>query len=164
MPAYWRTLSYESGRLPFHRFCSFHMTGWKIGYCVAPGGPLKAPKYANYQYLTFCVNKASGATGAGDVLRAACRNTIARYPIFTEKRDVLVNALAQSRLKVPPCEGTPYFLLIDYSAVSTLNDAEVLSAANRRSRCRRWSPLLSLRRPFPHQLIMFAFPLNRNQR
>ncbi len=36
---------------------------------------------------------------------------------------MLVNALAQSRLKVLPCEGT-YFLLIDYSAVSTLNDVE----------------------------------------
>lgn len=39
---------------------------------------------------------------------------------------MLANALAQSRLKVLPCEGT-YFLLIDYSAVSTLNDVEFVS-------------------------------------
>ncbi|CDL36210.1 Methionine aminotransferase, PLP-dependent / Glutamine-dependent 2-keto-4-methylthiobutyrate transaminase [Citrobacter freundii] len=36
---------------------------------------------------------------------------------------MLVNALRDSRLEILPCEGT-YFLLVDYSAVSTLNDVE----------------------------------------
>ncbi len=75
-----------------------------------------------HQYLTFCVNTPAQLALA-DMLRAAPEHYRALPDFYRKKRDVLVNALAQSRLKVLPCEGT-YFLLIDYSAVSTLNDVE----------------------------------------
>jgi methionine transaminase len=40
---------------------------------------------------------------------------------YQEKRDVLVKALAGSRFKILPSSGT-YFLLVDYSEISDLND------------------------------------------
>lgn len=100
---------------------TFHMTGWKIGYCVAPAA-ISAEIRKVHQYLTFCVNTPAQLALA-DMLRAAPEHYRALPDFYRKKRDVLVNALAQSRLKVLPCEGT-YFLLIDYSAVSTLNDVE----------------------------------------
>jgi methionine aminotransferase len=42
---------------------------------------------------------------------------------YQQKRDVLVNALKESRFTLLPSKGT-YFLLLDYSAISTLNDRE----------------------------------------
>lgn len=100
---------------------TFHMTGWKIGYCVAPAA-ISAEIRKVHQYLTFCVNTPA-QLALDDMLRAAPEHYRALPDFYRKKRDVLVNALAQSRLKVLPCEGT-YFLLIDYSAVSTLNDVE----------------------------------------
>lgn len=92
---------------------TFHMTGWKIGYCVAPAA-ISAEIRKIHQYLTFCVNTPAQLALA-DMLRAAPEHYRALPDFYRKKRDVLVNALAQSRLKVLPCEGT-YFLLIDYSA------------------------------------------------
>ncbi len=51
------------------------------------------------------------------------RNTIARYPIFYRKNDISWLTRWREAVKSAACEGT-YFLLIDYSAVSTLNDIE----------------------------------------
>jgi methionine aminotransferase len=42
---------------------------------------------------------------------------------YQQKRDVLINALKESRFTILPSEGT-YFLLLDYSDVSDLNDVE----------------------------------------
>ena len=42
---------------------------------------------------------------------------------YQQKRDLLSEALAQSRFKILPSEGT-YFLLLDYSNVSDLDDVE----------------------------------------
>jgi len=42
---------------------------------------------------------------------------------YQQKRDLLINALKGSRFTLLPSQGT-YFLLLDYSAISTLNDRE----------------------------------------
>lgn len=60
---------------------------------------------------------------------------------------MLVNALRDSRLEILPCEGT-YFLLVDYSAVSTLNDVEFCQWLTKEVgvaaiRCRFSAPILS---------------------
>lgn len=48
---------------------TFHMTGWKIGYCVAPAA-ISAEIRKVHQYLTFCVNTPAQLALA-DMLRAA---------------------------------------------------------------------------------------------
>ena len=42
---------------------------------------------------------------------------------YQKKRDVLVNALKDSRFTILPSQGT-YFLLLDYADISELNDRE----------------------------------------
>lgn len=139
---------------------TFHMTGWKIGYCVAPAA-ISAEIRKVHQYLTFCVNTPAQLALA-DMLRAAPEHYRALPDFYRKKRDVLVNALAQSRLKVLPCEGT-YFLLIDYSAVSTLNDIEFCQWLTEKS----VSPLfrsLSFAPPLSRISLYVYVSLNRNQR
>lgn len=69
MPAYWRTLSYERAVAVSSFGKTFHMTGWKIGYCVAPAA-ISAEIRKVHQYLTFCVNTPAQLALA-DMLRAA---------------------------------------------------------------------------------------------
>ncbi|EBI1014170.1 pyridoxal phosphate-dependent aminotransferase [Salmonella enterica subsp. enterica serovar Kentucky] len=133
---------------------TFHMTGWKIGYCVAPAA-ISAEIRKVHQYLTFCVNTPAQLALA-DMLRAAPEHYRALPDFYRKKRDVLVNALAQSRLKVLPCEGT-YFLLIDYSAVSTLNDVEFCQWLTEEVGVAAIPLSVFCAAPFPHQLIRLCF-------
>ncbi|EFV4037459.1 aminotransferase class I/II-fold pyridoxal phosphate-dependent enzyme [Salmonella enterica] len=91
-----------------------------------------------------------------DILRAAPEHYRALPDFYRKKRDVLVNALAQSRLKVLPCEGT-YFLLIDYSAVSTLNDVEFCQWLTEEVGVAAIPLSVFCAAPFPHQLIRLCF-------
>ncbi|ECW5330216.1 aminotransferase class I/II-fold pyridoxal phosphate-dependent enzyme, partial [Salmonella enterica subsp. enterica serovar Heidelberg] len=125
-----------------------------IGYCVAPAA-ISAEIRKVHQYLTFCVNTPAQLALA-DMLRAAPEHYRALPDFYRKKRDVLVNALAQSRLKVLPCEGT-YFLLIDYSAVSTLNDVEFCQWLTEEVGVAAIPLSVFCAAPFPHQLIRLCF-------
>lgn len=98
---------------------TFHMTGWKVGYCVAPAA-LSAEVRKVHQYLTFSVNTPAQLALA-DSLRAEPEHWRQLPAFYRAKRDRFVQALASSRLEILPCAGT-YFLLADYSAISDLDD------------------------------------------
>ncbi len=100
---------------------TFHCTGWKMGYCVAPKN-LTAEFRKVHQFVTF-----SSFTPA----QFALAEMLERYPehisalgsFYQEKRDILVNALQTTAFKPLPCFGS-YFLNVDYSAVSDKTDIE----------------------------------------
>lgn len=99
---------------------TFHATGWKIGYCIAPDYLMK--EFRNiHQWNVFCVNsfiQYALATYLKD------ENTYLQLPKFYEKkRDYLSNALKNSKLKEIKSEGT-YFALYDYSKISNENDID----------------------------------------
>ena len=97
---------------------TFHITGWKIGYCVASKEITEAIKSV-HQYLTFSVN-APAQYALAKYLEVYNRGETAT--LLQEKRDLLVHGLKQSRFKqLTLSEGT-YFQLYDYSAISDLND------------------------------------------
>ncbi|WP_413727103.1 pyridoxal phosphate-dependent aminotransferase [Sodalis sp. RH19] len=98
---------------------TYHMTGWKVGYCVAPAA-LSAEVRKIHQYLTFAVNTPAQLALA-DMLRDEPQHWRQLPAFYRDRRDHLVQALAPSRLELLPCEGT-YFLLADYSAVSDMDD------------------------------------------
>jgi len=100
---------------------TFHVTGWKMGYCVAPE-ELTDEFRKIHQYVTFC-----SFTPAQHAIASMLENDpnhvdeLAHF--YQQKRDLFVDALQHSRFKVLPCEGT-YFLLLDYSDISDLNDRD----------------------------------------
>ena len=133
---------------------TFHMTGWKVGYCVALAA-ISAELRKVHQYLTFAVNTPAQLAIA-DMLRSEPEHYRQLPTFYAERRDLFVEALRPSRLEILPCEGT-YFLLADYSAISDLDDV---------SFC-RWLttdvgvaaiPLsVFCADPFPHKLIRLCF-------
>ncbi len=99
---------------------TFHVTGWKVGYCAAPA-PLMAEFRKVHQFNVFTVN-----TPAQHGL-AAYMNDPAPWrdlPAFYQrKRDLFRAGLAATRFRLLPAEGT-YFQLVDYSAISDLGELE----------------------------------------
>ena len=93
---------------------TYHVTGWKTGYVVAP--PVLSTELRKiHQYVNFC-----GVTPLQWALAdfmAECPQHVDELPAFYQaKRDLFCELLAGSRLSFKPAPGT-YFQLADYSAV-----------------------------------------------
>lgn len=133
---------------------TYHMTGWKVGYCVAPAG-LSAELRKVHQYLTFSVNTPAQLALA-DMLRARPEHYRELPDFYRSRRDVLINALRGSRLEILPCEGT-YFLLADYSAISDLDDVSFCEWLTREAGVAAIPLSVFCADPFPHKLIRLCF-------
>ena len=133
---------------------TYHMTGWKVGYCVASQA-ISAELRKVHQYLTLSVNTPAQLALA-DMLRADPAHYRDLPTFYQKKRDVLVDALRDSRLEILPCEGT-YFLLIDYSAVSELNDVEFCQWLTKEVGVAAIPLSVFCADPFPHKLIRLCF-------
>lgn len=133
---------------------TFHMTGWKVGYCVAPAA-ISAELRKVHQYLTFSVNTPAQLALA-DMLRTEPEHYRGLPAFYQARRDVLVNALSSSRLELLPCEGT-YFLLADYSAISDLDDVSFCQWLTKEVGVAAIPLSVFCADPFPHKLIRLCF-------
>ncbi|WP_396186588.1 methionine aminotransferase [Flavobacterium sp.] len=96
---------------------SFHVTGWKVGYLVAPENLMKEVKKV-HQFIVFSVN-------------SICQIAICEYldlvsvselrMFYQEKRDYFRKLLQNSRFQLMPCEGT-YFQVASYASISDEDD------------------------------------------
>ncbi|WP_076416224.1 methionine aminotransferase [Shewanella sp. UCD-KL12] len=100
---------------------TFHCTGWKMGYCIAPEA-LTQEFRKIHQYVTFS-SFTPAQLALTDMLAEESEHITALASFYQHKRDLLVNALQTSRFTILPSEGT-YFLLLDYSEISSLDDME----------------------------------------
>ena len=98
---------------------TFHITGWKIGYAVAPESLMTEIKKV-HQFNVFSVNSVAQAALAKYLEHT---DVSALGAFYKEKRDLFRNLMKSSRFKLLPCEGT-YFQTADYSAISQLGDVE----------------------------------------
>jgi methionine aminotransferase len=100
---------------------TYHATGWKLGYAVAPPA-LSAELRRVHQYVTFA---------STSPLQQALAQFLAAHPehhlqlpaFYQERRDYFAAVLAATKLRPLPAAGT-YFQLADYGAVSELRDVE----------------------------------------
>lgn len=100
---------------------TYHATGWKLAYCVAP--PALTEEFRKvHQFVTFTTS--SFVQYAIADFMAECPEHTRELPAFYErKRDTFCELLAPSRLRFTPSKGT-YFQLVDYAAISDLDDVE----------------------------------------
>ncbi|NQF21672.1 aminotransferase class I/II-fold pyridoxal phosphate-dependent enzyme, partial [Enterobacter hormaechei] len=133
---------------------TYHMTGWKVGYCVAPAA-ISAELRKVHQYLTFAVNTPAQLALA-DMLRSEPGHYRELPDFYRARRDRFVAALSQSRLEILPCEGT-YFLLADYSAISDLDDVSFCQWLTKEVGVAAIPLSVFCADPFPHKLIRLCF-------
>jgi methionine aminotransferase len=100
---------------------TFHTTGWKVGYCVAPQ-PILAEVQRVHQFMTFTVHTPSQFAFAEFVARDPRASELAAF--YQQKRDLFLQLVEGSRFRPLACDGT-YFQLLDYSTVSREADTEM---------------------------------------
>jgi methionine aminotransferase len=99
---------------------TYHTTGWKVGYCVAPA-QLAAEVARVHQWVTFAVNTPIQRAYAELVARDPACEGVTRF--YQQKRDRFLALIATSRFRPLPCRGT-FFQLLDYSAITDESDAD----------------------------------------
>lgn len=102
---------------------TFHVTGWKTGYCIATPELMKVFRQI-YQFANFC-----GVTP----VQVALANFMQQHPehidglssFYQQKRDLFISGIANSKFSLIPSQGT-FFQNVDYSQIRPdLNDVEM---------------------------------------
>jgi methionine aminotransferase len=99
---------------------TYHCTGWKVGYCIAPP-PLSLEFRKVHQYNVFCTF-APAQHAFAEMLRDEPGHHLGLGAFYEAKRDAFRTQLLGTRLRPLPVPGG-YFQLVDYSGVSGLDDA-----------------------------------------
>lgn len=98
---------------------TYHCTGWKLGYCIAPAA-LSAEFRKVHQYNTFCTFHPAQHAFA-EMIEQEPEHHEGLGAFYQAKRDRFREQLLTTRLVPLPVPGG-YFQLVDYSAVSDLDD------------------------------------------
>jgi methionine aminotransferase len=97
---------------------TFHNTGWKMGYCLAPENLMNEFKKI-HQYNVFSVN--SPIQKALSTYLKTPENYLSLPSFYQQKRDVFLELIKDSRFKIIPSKGT-YFQMLDFSDISNESD------------------------------------------
>lgn len=97
---------------------TYHITGWKVAYCLAPR-ELMAEFRKAHQFIVFTVHGPSQYALA-DFMKK--REWYAELnALYQGKRDIFRQAISGSRFELMPCQGT-YFQCVKYGAISDEGD------------------------------------------
>jgi len=97
---------------------TYHITGWKVAYCLAPR-ELMAEFRKAHQFVAFSVHTPSQYALA-DFMKK--RDWYAEVnALYQGKRDIFRQALSASRFELLPCQGT-YFQCVKYGGISDEGD------------------------------------------
>jgi methionine aminotransferase len=98
---------------------TYHATGWKVGYCMAPA-ELTAEFRKVHQFTTFAVN-----TPVQHALADFLQSEPAFYQrlpdFYQQKRDLFCRLLEDSRFRLHPARST-FFQIVDYGEISNEDD------------------------------------------
>ncbi|SIQ06241.1 methionine aminotransferase [Maribacter ulvicola] len=97
---------------------TFHVTGWKMGYCVA-SAELMAEFRKVHQFAVFCVNHPVQRALASYLKNPSYYLYLNNF--YQQKRDFFLEGIKSSKFKCKPAHGT-YFQLLDYSNISNDED------------------------------------------
>jgi len=99
---------------------TFHVTGWKTGFCVAPPALMQMFRQI-YQFVSFC-----GVTpiqvALTEYMQLNAEHTHELSGFYQANRDLFNHALTDSRFHWTPSQGT-YFQNLDYSEIRPDLDA-----------------------------------------
>lgn len=103
---------------------TFHATGWKVGYALAPKNLMNEFK-KTHQFIIFSTSTPFQMAIAEYVNNS--ENYVNIPSFYQQKRDYFQQIIKETKFEILPCNGT-YFQLLSYKNLS--NDSDVLFAEN----------------------------------
>ena len=97
---------------------TFHVTGWKVGYCAAPKALMTEFRKV-HQFAVYSIHHPIQNALATYLKQET--NYLNLRKFYQDKRDLFLSALAGSKFKFTPAQGT-YFQLLDYTNITSEDD------------------------------------------
>ncbi len=132
---------------------TYHTTGWKIGYCIAPP-QLTAEFQKVHQFLTFASNTPIQYAYADIMQRPELYLELGSF--YQRKRDLFLELVAPSRFKPLPCRGT-YFIMMDYSEITNEPDTDFARRMTRQYKVAAIPPSVFYHDHTDKQVLRFCF-------
>jgi len=99
---------------------TFHNTGWKVGYCIAPA-KLTEEFRKVHQFNVFSVNHPTQVALA-EYLKTP-NNYLELGSFYQQKRDLFLSLIKNSRFEFTPSKGT-YFQLLNFKNITNESDVD----------------------------------------
>jgi methionine aminotransferase len=132
---------------------SYHCTGWKMGYVVAPQSLTSAFRKV-FQFNQFSV-ATPFQVGFNEILQHRDLY-FGLASFYEEKRNLFASAVEASRFKIMSCEGS-YFQLLDYSAITDEKDVDFAMRMTKEFKLASIPVSVFYRSGVDHQVLRFCF-------
>jgi len=99
---------------------TFHNTGWKMGYCLAPSVLMKEFRKV-HQFNVFSVNHPAQVALAEYIKTP--KNYLTLNWFYQQKRDLFLSLIKGSRFEFTPSKGT-YFQLLNFKNITNESDTD----------------------------------------
>lgn len=133
---------------------TFHVTGWKLGYAVAPT-EITTEFRKIHQYVTFS-SFTPAQHAIAQLLLEQPDEVRGLAAFYQQKRDQFRHSLMNSAWSLLPCRGS-YFQLADYSAFSDLDDVAFCQWLTREHKVAAIPLSVFYRQPPSQRIIRFCF-------
>ncbi len=133
---------------------TYHATGWRIGYCIAPQALMEA-FLRIHQFINFSTN-APMQYAIADFLAECPQHHRELGNFYQQKRDLFLRLMAKSRFRLTASSGT-YFQLADYTSISTEPDTVFAARLTRDHKVAAIPVSVFYRHPPAQQLVRFCF-------
>lgn len=97
---------------------TYHVTGWRVGYCMAPAALMDEIRKV-HQFMVFSADTPMQYAFAEALANPQSYLGLAAF--YQQKRDLLANALQDSRFELLPSRGS-FFMLARFSDFSSESD------------------------------------------
>jgi len=132
---------------------TYHTTGWKIGYVLAPER-LMAEFRRVHQFVVFCVNTPLQYALADYMKRKD--EYLGLGSFYQEKRDYFIKLIKGSKFKLKPASGS-YFQLLDYSDITTEKDTDFAIRMSKEMGVASVPTSVFYHEPVDNKLLRFCF-------
>jgi methionine aminotransferase len=132
---------------------TFHATGWKVGYAVAPE-KLTREIRKTHQFVTFSVNTPVQMALAEYLKSDLHYTSLGKF--YQQKRDFFLQALRGSAFNALPCHGS-YFQLLSYQKISDKPAVEMAEYITKTHKVAAIPVSVFYHDKTDHQLLRFCF-------
>ncbi len=132
---------------------TYHCTGWKLGYCIAPEHLMKEFRKI-HQFNCFTCDSPK-QVGIANHLQVS-KDYLELGKMMQQKKDYFQTAMQQTKFKALPSYGS-YFQLYDYSAINDLNEKDFAYWLTKEYRVTTIPVSAFYKNPIENKVVRFCF-------
>ena len=132
---------------------TYHATGWKLGYCLAPENLMTEFRKV-HQFIVFACNTPIQHALAEYI--NDCNDYTELAGFYQTKRDFFLKQIKDSRFKFVPASGS-YFQLLDYSVITNEKDTEYAIRLTKENGVASIPTSVFYHKPIDNKLLRFCF-------